>query len=90
MTRADITYDIQNNPSYQVDYTTGMFDHTVSGTITTNGTIGMLTSSDILSWSVTFDGTYTFNSSAADAVTLVNGTAVTATPTQITVGAYPS
>jgi len=56
MTRAgDITYDIQNYPSDQVDYNTGSFDHSVSGTIMTDGTIGTLIATNILSWSVTFD-----------------------------------
>jgi hypothetical protein len=41
-----ITYTIDNHPSLQGG-------DTVSGTITTNGTIGNLTTADILSWSFT-------------------------------------
>jgi len=55
MTRADLIYNIQNYPSDQNG-------HTLSGTITTDGTIGTLTASNIVSWVVTFDGTDTFRS----------------------------
>jgi hypothetical protein len=61
MTRAgQITYNIQDYPADQVDGS-GVTHH-VSGTITTDGTIGTLTVSDILSWVVTFDGTDTYRS----------------------------
>jgi len=85
MTKADITYEIQNYPSQQVDLDTGSFEHNVSGTITTNGTIGALTPADILSWSVTFDGTFTFSSSVIFPDLM---TSVFATATQITTTGY--
>ena len=48
MTRADMIYDIQSYPSDQQG-------HTVTGTITTDGSMGLLTRDDIISWTVTFD-----------------------------------
>jgi len=71
--KADITYDIQNYPAYQVDYTNGSSEHTLSGTIMTNGTIGTLSSTDILSWTVTFDGTETIKSTDPGAIASVSG-----------------
>jgi len=76
-TRAgQITYDIQNYPADQSG-------HTVSGTITTDGTIGPLAVADITSWVVTFDNTFTFRSTDQGSFTVVEG-AVQATPTSIT------
>jgi hypothetical protein len=43
---ASITYNIQNYPDVQRGYT-------ISGTITTDGTIGTLAQSDVLAWSYT-------------------------------------
>jgi hypothetical protein len=84
-TRAgQIIYDIQNYPTEQVDSTTGTFDHNVSGTITTDGTIGALTPNNILSWSVTFDGSFTFSTSLDPGATTSISGVPTATSTQIT------
>ena len=60
VTRADLIYNIQNYPSDQSG-------HALSGTITTDGSIGTLTSSNIVSWVVTFDGTQTFRSTDSGA-----------------------
>jgi len=55
MTRAALIYNIQTIP-YDQD------GHTLSGTITTDGSIGTLIASDIKSWVVTFDNNYTIQS----------------------------
>jgi hypothetical protein len=72
-TAATITYFIQNYPADQ-----NGFD--VTGTITTDGTTGLLSPSDILSWSVTIPGEGTFSGGSRDLT--LNG--LEATPTQIT------
>lgn len=45
----DITYDLVNYPAYQTDPHTGASD-TISGEITTDGNIGLLLATDIVSW----------------------------------------
>jgi PEP-CTERM motif len=79
-----ITYSIQNYPADQNDAS-------LSGTITTDGTIGALASSDILSWSWTVTpagGTsYTLSSSEAGAYATIDGLVV-ATQNEITVSGY--
>jgi hypothetical protein len=52
--KADLTYSLANYPADQGN-------HTVSGSITTDGNIGSLTSPDIISWTITIDTT-TFTS----------------------------
>ncbi len=82
-TRAgQIIYDIQNYPADQNG-------HTLSGTITTDGVIGTLTSADIKAWTVTFDNTYTFRLSDVGSGTTVIGD-VQATAQTITIGPAPS
>jgi len=82
-TRAgQIIYDIRNYPLDQQG-------HTVSGTITTDGLIGQLAASDIKSWSVTIDNTFTFRSSDAGARTDISGD-VQATPTTISLSRSPT
>jgi hypothetical protein len=76
-TRAEIIYAIQNYPAEQNG-------HTLSGTITTDGQIGPLAGSDITSWSVTFDDTFTITGAGA----LLQGV-VQATITSITLPAAP-
>jgi hypothetical protein len=80
--RADsITYNI-------VDYASLESGWTVSGTITTDGSIGSLSSSDITSWAYTFTNgatVDTYSSSASEARTLVNG-GLSASATQLTIG----
>ncbi|MBV8130119.1 MAG: PEP-CTERM sorting domain-containing protein [Planctomycetaceae bacterium] len=81
-TRAgQIIYDIQNYPADQNG-------HIVSGNITTDGFIGQLAPDDILSWSVTIDGTQTFTSTDVGAHTLVLG--VQSNPTDLTMGTPPT
>jgi len=83
MTKADlVTYYIQDYPSEQ---TNGLNTYHVSGTITTDGTIGTLTASDIQSWAVTFDNTYTIQSTDPGNQTLTTGP-VQASLVDITVG----
>ena len=72
MTRADLIYNIQNYPSDQSG-------HTLSGTITTDGTIGTLTSGNIVSWVVTLDGTESFRSTDSGAITGVESLDATST-----------
>jgi len=82
-TRAgQIIYDIQNYPADQNG-------HTVSGTITTDGITGQLAQADILSWTVTIDGTQTFGSTDVGALTIVQGD-VQASPTSLTMGIPPT
>ena len=78
-TKAGITYDLVNLPSEQTGYN-------LTGSITTNGTLGGLSSSDIVSWlfSVT-NGTNTYsNSSTADGYLYLAN--VTATSSDLLVG----
>jgi hypothetical protein len=76
----DITYDLLNNPQ----------DHqgwNLSGTITTDGKLGALTSDDILSWAVTItesNKTYSFNSSEPWKTVVTSD--VSATPTALNLG----
>jgi hypothetical protein len=72
-TAATITYFIQNYPADQSGFN-------LTGTITTDGTTGLLNPSDILSWSVTIAGQGTFSGGSSGVV--LNG--LEATPTQIT------
>ncbi len=72
VTRADLIYNIQNYPSDQSG-------HTLSGTITTDGTIGTLTAGNIVSWVVTFDGTESFRSTDSGAITGVQSLDATST-----------
>jgi hypothetical protein len=74
--KADITYTLVNSPPDQ-----GV--HTVSGSITTDGNTGVLTIMDIKSWTVTIDTT-TIRSSDVDALTLLLGTGLIATSTELT------
>ncbi len=46
----DITYQLVNYPADQIDQYTSQPD-TISGSITTDGMVGVISSSDILSWS---------------------------------------
>ncbi len=72
-TAATITYFIQDYPADQSGFN-------LTGTITTDGTTGLLSPSDILSWSVTIPGQGTFSGGSSGAV--LQG--LEATPTQIT------
>ena len=74
-----ITYDIQNYPADQGG-------HTLSGLIITDGKIGALAASDILSWTFTVDGSATFSGGASS---LIFGGDVEASPTQITLAQPP-
>ena len=82
-TKADMIYDLQNYPADQNG-------HTLSGTISTDGTIGTLQPSNILSWSVTIDGTDNFSSHDAGASTLLAGLGPSASPTELTFSPSPS
>jgi hypothetical protein len=74
---ASITYDLVNYPALQNGYT-------LSGTITTDGTIGTLTSSNILAWQYTAaNGVSTFHAASVDPGTLTVIFGAIATPTQI-------
>ena len=66
-----------------VNYPTDQNGHNVFGTITTDGTLGTLAANNIISWSVTIDGT-TFTNTDPNAETLVLGTGLNATLTSIT------
>jgi hypothetical protein len=80
--KADITYNI-------VDYPADQNGHTVSGSITTDGHIGPLSSSDIKSWTVTIDST-TFASTDPQALVSIPDTkAVLASSTAITIAFDP-
>jgi hypothetical protein len=70
--KADITYNIVNLPDYQNGYT-------LSGAITTDGSIGPIAMSDIINWTWTAtDGvnTYSGSSSQADSYTGIYGSVV--------------
>jgi hypothetical protein len=77
----DITYSLAN-------YTSDQAGHSVSGSITTDGVIGTLTDSDILSWTVTIDST-TFTSNDAGAAIDQSGI-LTATPTSLDLPMVPT
>ena len=56
----DITYSIDNYPADQNGWT-------ITGTITTDGTIGPLVSNNVISWAWTIEnGTQTYNASSTD------------------------
>ena len=75
-TRAgQITYDLQNYPADQNG-------HTLSGTITTDGTIGTILGQNIVSWNVTIDATDNFSSLTLEHDTVPLG--MIATPTELT------
>ena len=78
-----ITYNIQNYPADQSG-------HTLSGTITTDGTTGALAPGNILSWTYTLDaGTgnaFTYSGTGANAS--INGD-IEASQTQITLAQPP-
>jgi hypothetical protein len=78
--RADLVYEIQNYPAEQNNAT-------LTGTTTTDGTIGALKSNNVLSWTWTITpdgGTATTFSSTDGNATMIVGTPV-ASSTQITV-----
>jgi len=75
-TKAGTIYDLQNYPADQNG-------HTLSGTITTDGTIGTLQESNIKSWNVTIDATDNFSSHDPGAVTSVAGLGLAATATEL-------
>jgi len=68
---------------YIANYPTDQNGHNISGTITTDGTLGTLAAKNIISWSVTIDGT-TFTNTDPNAETLVSGTGLNAALTSIT------
>jgi len=80
--KASSTYNIVNDPLDQNGYT-------LSGTITTDGTLGVLTNANITAWSYTVSGGpggFTVdNNSGPGAVATLRGV-VTATSTEILVG----
>jgi hypothetical protein len=73
-----ITYDLVNYPSLQNGWT-------LSGTITTDGTIGALSNSDVVAWaySATKSGT-TFSASSTESGASVFAQDLTASATQLT------
>jgi hypothetical protein len=76
----DITYDLLNDPQDQHGWN-------LSGTISTDGKLGALTNSDILSWAVTItesNKTYSFNSS--EPWKTVEASNLSATPTALDLG----
>jgi hypothetical protein len=77
--KADIIYAIQNYPADQAG-------HTLSGQITTDGTLGALSASAIKSWTFTISNVGTF--SGGGSTVTINGM-VKATATQITVDDPP-
>jgi hypothetical protein len=81
-----ITYSIKNYPADQNGAA-------LSGTITTDGTIGNLATGDILSWSYTMTpvgGTpFTLTSSESGSTTSLQGTVI-ASPSEITVAGIPT
>ena len=69
-----ITYDLQNFPALQNGYT-------LSGSITTDGTIGTLSNSDVVAWSFSVTGpqAYTLTSQDPACFAYLNGVIATAT-----------
>jgi hypothetical protein len=86
-TAATITYSIQNYPADQSGAT-------LSGTITTDGTIGILTDSNVLSWSwtITPPGGTPFTLSSVDVGSGfgITGTGVVASTSKITIASPAS
>jgi hypothetical protein len=80
--KADITYSLQNYPADQDG-------HTLSGTITTDGHIGPLSSSDIKSWTVTIDSTTFASTDPQASVEIPDTKAVLASSTAITIAFDP-
>jgi hypothetical protein len=72
---AAITYDVNDGPY-------GINGATIMGTVETDGTIGTLTASDFLTWSLLLsDGVGdTFTLTPGDSSVTITGTATTATP----------
>jgi hypothetical protein len=68
----DITYNLVNYPTEQNGYS-------LSGQITTDGTIGPLAGSNVVSWAVEVNGTSSFH----DGITEVDGYPLDATPTEL-------
>jgi len=82
-TKAGTIYDLQNYPADQNG-------HTLSGTITTDGTIGSLQASNITSWNVTIDANDNFSSHDTGAFNDSVGPGLVATPTELTFAISPS
>ena len=74
LARGDLTYNLVNYPDDQGEYT-------ISGTITTNGRLGTLTTSDIKAWSATITGTGTIGS--ADGSGSISLQGLVASPTSL-------
>ena len=73
-----------NDITYTVDQTVG--SGSVTGTITTDGTIGTLATADVIGWDLTLnDGTNTITLNSLNAATYVqvSGNALSATPTNL-------
>lgn len=84
-----ITYNFVDYPSEQAD-TYGNGTWTLSGSMTTNGTIGTLTESEITSWTFTFTNggtSYTASSTDENGYVNFNGSDFVASATAITVSA---
>ena len=67
---------------YTVNQTEGAF--TVTGTITTDGTIGVLSSVDIVAWNLVLNGSPVISLNTGNSTMLVVGNALTASATQLT------
>jgi len=67
---------------YSVNQTEGWF--TVTGTITTDGTIGVLSSNDITSWDLTLNGLATIALDTNNSTLLLAGNSLSATAGQLT------
>jgi len=85
----NITYQFVNYPAYQLDVQTGLPDSIV-GSITTDGNLGVLDISDILSWSFTQSragtpSSWSVSSSNPNTGIILGNTGIgpTATPTQL-------
>jgi len=80
-----ITYDIQSYSNFQSGWT-------LNGSITTDGTLGILAPDNITAWNFTFsNGTNVFTaSSSGGATTIVLGSGLNATASQITLAAPPA
>ena len=74
LARGELTYDLVNYPDDQGGYT-------IWGTITTDGRLGTLTSTDIIAWSATITGTGTIGSANGSGFISLQG--LVASPTSL-------
>ena len=80
-----ITYDVGTVTLYYPAPPTPALDYVLRGTITTNGTIGPLSASDFISWSLQVDGPIPFNFHPGNPNASVTPSFASASPDALTI-----